>query len=387
MSYAHLGLRNWPFRIVPEPEFCDFLADRGELRKDVEAVVTSLVNRPTSDIQLIWSWYGAGKTHTLYYLANRCSRAETGILPIYAEMPREAKSFVDLYKTSIAQIPQGRLIDAGLEHVTRPAPGAFVRAIDPDLHNALTQTALGDRPRTIQLTQWLQGNSLAASAYRELGVGGRINGTEKSAGIFGDVISLLAPRSAPGPLMPATYKRILWIIDEVQRVEDFGSATQRSILSGLVGVFNRCATGLTILLSYTGTPREKSLPKWIPPDLADRIGLERPMVLPPLRSDEATTFVREVLEHFRMEGQEHLGAFFPFEPDAITELLKALGRHSELKPRAIMEALDASLRNLEPAIRTGELRSIGVAELKKSLEKLALDWGSSSRGKSRDREG
>jgi hypothetical protein len=383
MSYVHLGLRDWPFRIVPEPEFCDFLADRGSLRKEVEAVVTSLVNRPTSDIQLIWSWYGAGKTHTLYYLANRCSRAATGILPIYTEMPREARSFVDLYKTSISQVPQNVLIDAGLEHITRPAPGTFARAIDPDLHNALTQTALGDRPRAIQLTQWLQGNSLAASGYRDLGVGGRIGSTEKCAGIFGDIISLLTPRTV-GQSSTDTYRRILWIIDEVQRVESFGPAIQRSILSGLVGVFNRCATGLTILLAYTGTPREKSLPEWIPADLADRIGLERPMVLPPLRSDEATVFVRELLGHFRLEGQAHLGDFFPFQPEAIAELLKALGRKSELKPRAIMEALDASLRNLEPGIKAGQLKSIGVSELKSSLDKLGLDWGTSSKADAKD---
>ena len=35
MTYEHLGLRDWPFRIVPEPEFCDFLADTTALWKDM----------------------------------------------------------------------------------------------------------------------------------------------------------------------------------------------------------------------------------------------------------------------------------------------------------------------------------------------------------------
>jgi hypothetical protein len=381
MSYTHLGLRDWPFRIVPEPEFCNFMADRLALRSDVESLIVSWGNRPTSDIQLIWSWYGAGKTHTLYYLANRCGDKQKQILPIYSELPREARSFVDLYRTSISQIPLNALIDAGLEQITRPAPSSgFTRMIDVDLHNALTQTALGDRPTEVLLKQWLMGNALSAAGYRDLGVGGRINTTEKATSVFADAVSLLASKSRSDS-GEAGFRRVVWIIDEVQRVENLSEGVQRSILSGLVGVFNRCATGLTILLSYTGTPREKSLPKWIPPDLADRIGLERPMVLPPLRSDEAMMFVRDILAHFRLADCAHLGEFYPFEPEAVADLLKALGRKNELRPRPIMEALDACLRSLEPVIRSGEVKSINSALLRGSLERLALDWVASGANK------
>jgi hypothetical protein len=108
MTYPHLGLREWPFRIVPEPEFCDFIADRVTLRKDVEILLSSLENRPTSDIQLIWSWYGAGKTHTLFYMANQCSNRHQRLLPIYTELPREAKGFVDLYRVTASQVPERR---------------------------------------------------------------------------------------------------------------------------------------------------------------------------------------------------------------------------------------------------------------------------------------
>ena len=374
MGYDHLGLKDWPFRIVPDPEFCDFLADRLTLRSEVEALLTSLEGRPTSDIQLIWSWYGAGKTHTVYYLANRCSEEGRRLLPIYAELPRESGGFVDLYRATISQFPIERLIDAYLEHATRPTgkPG-FTRALDPDLHNALAQAALGGRPVQVLLNQWLLGNSLPAASHRELGVGGRISTTEKCASILADVITLLAPRTynvSDG----AAVRRVIWIIDEVQRVEDLGTAAQRSMLSGLVGVFNRCSTGLTLLLSYTGEPQEKGLPEWIPEDLADRIGLERPMLLPPLRSDEALLFVRDLLARFRLPEYGHLDAYFPFTKEAIDDLVGALERKGDLKPRALMEALDASLRNLESQLEVGQLKSIGKAELRSSLSKLAIDW-------------
>lgn len=379
MNYDHLGLREWPFRIVPEPEFCDFLADRSTLRKEVEELLVSLENRPTSDIQLIWSWYGAGKTHTLYYLANQCSLGHAQLLPVYAELPREAKGFADLYRVTISQLPIEKLIDAYLEYTTRPVTKAgFARSLDPDLNSALTQAALGERPVQVLLNQWLLGNPLPTAAHRELGVGGRISTTEKCAGILAEIISLLAPRGGSPESDSADIRRVIWIIDEVQRVDDLSLAAQRSVLSGLVGVFNKCATGLTIILSYTGTPREQLLPEWIPADLADRIGLERPMLLPPLRSDEAMLFVRDLLEHFRLPAYHHLGEYYPFEPGAIEDLLKALGRKGDLKPRIIMEALDASLRHLEPLIRSGDIKSIGVAALRESVERLSLDWAGSS---------
>lgn len=384
MSYSHLGLRDWPFRIVPEPEFCDFLADRSALRQDVESLLVSLENRPTSDIQLIWSWYGAGKTHTVFYIANQCSEVYKHLLPVYAELPREAKSFVDLYRATISQFSVESIIDAYLETMTRPATKiGFIRQLDPDLNSALTQAALGERPIQVILRQWLLGNSLPTASHRELGVSGRVNTTEKCAGILADVISLLAPRISSDQTDVATVRRVIWIIDEVQRVDDLNDGIQRSILSGLVGVFNKCPTGLTLLLSYTGTPQEKSLPKWIPPDLADRIGLERPMLLPPLRSDEGMVFVRDLFEHFRLPEYRELGDYYPFDREAIEELLKALGRKNDLKPRAIMEALDASLRQLEPLIRTGNLKTIGAATLKDSLQRLSLEWADTPTKKKR----
>lgn len=377
MTYPHLGLRDWPFRIVPEPEFCIFMADRATLRRDVEDLLCSLENRPTSDIQLIWSWYGAGKTHTVYYLANQCGQQHSRLLPIYTELPREAKGFVDLYRAAVAQIPVERLIDAFLDFATRPhGKAAFARALDPDLTAALNQAAIGDRPVQVLLEQWLLGNPLTRSSQRELGVGARPNTTEKCAVILADIVSLLAPRTAVGD--DAALQRMIWIIDEVQRVEDFPAAARRSVLSGVVGVFNRCPTGLTMLMSYTGTPKEDTLPDWITEDLKDRIGLERPMLLPPLRSDEAMLLIRELLAHFRLTESAHRGAFFPFEESAIEALIKALAKQGELKPRSIMEALDASLRHLEPAIRSGAVASIGVPALKESLTRFPLDWSESN---------
>lgn len=378
MDYPHLSLRAWPFRIVPEPELCDFLGDRTALRRDLELLLTSLGNRPTSDIQLLWSWYGAGKTHTLYYIANRCRADHRGVTAIYTELPREAKGFIDLYRSSIAQIDVDVLVDAFLEHSTRPVQDkpAFGHHLDIDLASALRQAAVSDRHVQVALGQWLLGNALTKQSMRELGVGGKIDKTEKCASVFGDVVKLLAPQGGQVP-----SKRIIWIIDEVQRVEDLTPNAQRSVLSGLVGLFNRCPAGLTIMLSYTGEPKQSGLPDWIPDDLKDRIGLERPMLLPPLGVDDAALLIRELLANFRSPGSiASASPYFPFEESAIQILLKALSRKGDLKPRALMEVMDASLRVLEPQMRAGTLKSIDLASLKASLERLDIDWSEQPKG-------
>jgi hypothetical protein len=204
-----------------------------------------------------------------------------------------------------------------------------------------------------------------------LGVGGRLNATEKCALVLADIVWLLAPRTDSAA--DSSVRRVIWIIDEVQRVEEIPPAARRSILSGIVGVFNRCPTGLTMLMSYTGVPSEDSLPSWITEDLKDRIGLERPMLLPPLTFDEALLLIRELLAHFRIDGAR-VDAYFPFEESALERLISALARQGDLKPRNIMEVLDASLRQLELEMRTGGLKVVDITAMKRSLSRFPLDW-------------
>jgi len=375
MSYPHLGLRDWPFRVVPEPQFCDFLADRTTLRADVESLLVSLENRPTSTIHLMWSWYGAGKTHTAFYLANLCTQKHESLRPIYTECPRDAKGFPDLYRVTVAQFSIEELVDAYLEQSTRPSGKAtFGRTMDPDLSSALTQAALGERPLQILLHQWLLGNPMPRSSLSQLGVGARITTTEQCSSTLASIVDLLTPTPLGAIPMVTERKRIVWIIDEVQRVEEVSPTAQRSLLSGLVGVFNRCPTGLTLLLAYSGEPKEKGLPEWIPADLADRIGLEKTMLLPPLRSDEGRVFVHDLLAHFRLPEANDRGEYFPFEVEAIEALVDTLSKMGDLKPRTLMQFLDASLRDLEPRLRAGDITSITVNGLREALKEHSLTW-------------
>src|SRR6266851_4373781 len=101
VSYLdHLGLVTWPFSIVPRQQYCDFLAGRPQLREDISALLRGLSRRDTASMHVLWSWLGAGKTHSLYYLINQSKSINTTehvqLCPIYTEFPKRARGFFDL---------------------------------------------------------------------------------------------------------------------------------------------------------------------------------------------------------------------------------------------------------------------------------------------------
>src|SRR5258707_10047213 len=69
----HLGLIAWPFSIVPRQQYCNYLAGRPQLTNDISALVRGWSRRDTSSIHLLWSWLGAGKTHSLFFLMKQCA--------------------------------------------------------------------------------------------------------------------------------------------------------------------------------------------------------------------------------------------------------------------------------------------------------------------------
>jgi hypothetical protein len=117
MTYLdHLGLVAWPFSVVPRKQHCDFIAGRKQLLNDISALLRGLSRRDTSSIHLMWSWLGAGKTHSLYYLMNESRKlsenAHVALYPIYSEFPKRARGFFDLYQSAIVNLDRKLLIDS-----------------------------------------------------------------------------------------------------------------------------------------------------------------------------------------------------------------------------------------------------------------------------------
>ncbi len=384
MDYPHLRLTRWPFPTVPEQEFCDFIADRKQLCDEIEGLLSTLSRQDTSSIHLVWSWFGAGKTHTLYYFANRANRGASDhqqLRAVYSEFPKAARSFVDLYRSFAAGLDFDEVIDAYLEIATSPTAEKFKRVVtmaSPDLFTALHVLATGTVKDQMTAMRWLRGDTLAASEFRQVGIAQRIGTSEEASRILAAIIRLF---SLAAQSRRRRISRVLWLIDEFQRIERLPKRLLHEISTGLHSTFNATPTGLAIVLSFSGRP-EKTLPSWLTPELRDRIARTKVLILPPMLADDGIEFVKNVLERFRIpEYPKITDPYFPFTAESSQAILEIIQLHEELKPRSIMLAFGAVLQEAEPLIERQELETISPWFAERSLKEYVStsdleDWKS-----------
>jgi hypothetical protein len=376
VAHEHLGLTRWPFPVVPDRDFCGFIADRKQLRADVDSLLKSLSRQEGSSIHLLWSWFGAGKTHTLFYMANRSAVTEKSmggrLHAIYSEFPKSPRSFLDVYRAFAVGLDVDELIEAYLEVSTCDESERIQRDLlttSPDLSTALRVLATGTTSNQVVAMRWIRGESLPAAEFRTVGISQKLSASEEASRVFAAIVRLFG-QAAHTQHRPAC--RVLWLLDEFQRIASVRPALREEINTGLHSTFNACPTGLSMVLSFSGRP-ERDFPAWFSPELRDRIGRTKVIILPPLRSDEALEFVRDVLAQFRSLEAYGADPYFPFTDAACRAVIDEVAETAELKPRAIMQAFDAVLRETEADIQAGDLDVITPTVAKRILaESLSL---------------
>jgi hypothetical protein len=376
MAYEHLGVKRWPFPVVPEPSYCDFVADRKRLREEVESLLRTLSRQDASSIHLLWSWFGAGKTHTLYYLANQAAlinrQGHHVLHSVYSEFPKSVRSFIDIYRTFAIRLSIDVIIDAYLEISTSADSDRFQRellAASPDLVNALQVAATGKSADQITSMRWLRGEALPISQFRKVGIANKISSAEEASRILAALVRLL---SLAALSQHRTTCRVIWLVDEFQRIERLAGRVREEVNTGLHSTFNACPSGLSIVFSFSGKPMD-TLPSWFSPELRDRIGRAKVMVLPPMRTDEALEFVRDVLANLRSPEAHSVDPYFPFSEETAKFIIEDIQQNEEMKPRAIMQAFNAVLQEADPRIEAREMTVITPGFAKRVLaERVSL---------------
>ena len=191
-QFPHLALTRWPFPVVPDREYCKFMADRQELQAELKDLLKTLSGRDTSSIHLFWAWFGAGKTHTLLYLAHHAELADRSnegmsLLTVYSEFPHSIRSFQDVFRAFATGSDLERFVDAYLEIRTCPSAEVLHRRLvltSPDLASALNVLAMGDAHRQLIAARWLRGEALATAQLRSIGVTKKIDSVEESVRIL-----------------------------------------------------------------------------------------------------------------------------------------------------------------------------------------------------------
>ncbi len=171
--------------------------------------------------------------------------------------------------------------------------------------------------------------------------------------------------------------RVLWMIDEFQRIKDFRPSVINEINSCLHSIFNRCPNGLSIIISFSGYP-EKKLPEWLSMEIKDRLD-KKPLLLPPLTHEECLIFIKDLLNHYRIPETNPSDEYFPFTFKAIETIIKVIEenakkckRNDEPKPRTLMRAFDLVLREAEHLIEKGDLKIIDENFAIKVLNGISL---------------
>ncbi|MCY3790446.1 MAG: hypothetical protein OXH63_16860, partial [Gemmatimonadetes bacterium] len=179
--YDHLSLRRWPFFVVPEPDLCDFIADRERFHRDVEMLLRTLSRQNASSIHPIWSWFGAGKTHTLHYISNKAAeihkQGTSHLAAVYSEFPRNPRSFVDVYKSFALQLDREQLSEAYLQIATAEESARLERDLlqtSSDLARALKVLVIGNAPDQELAMRWIRAEALPVADCRKLGISRRI---------------------------------------------------------------------------------------------------------------------------------------------------------------------------------------------------------------------
>ena len=371
--FDHLRLNRWPFVVVPEPSFCDYIADRIQFREDVEKLLRNLSRQNASSIHPIWSWFGAGKTHTLYYLQNRAAQIHSAgaanLRTVYSEFPKNPRSFVDVYKSFAFNLHQEALSEAYLEICTSTDSSRLERDLlsaSSDLGSALRVLVIGNPNDKDLVMRWIRAEAIPISDCRKLGISKRISTSEESSRIL---IALVRLFGLSGNSQNQINSRIIWFLDELQRIDALPRRLRDEINTGLHSTFNSCPSGFTMILSFSGRPKE-TLPEWFSPELKDRIGRTKVMILPPMEVKDALQFVVDVLAHARPPEHADVDPYFPFSEKTCRVILEDIRQHDELKPRAIMQAFnevlleaDSKIEGKEIEVVTPELAQTVLAEL------------------------
>lgn len=356
MHLPHLHLRDWPFSVVPKDEHCFFLADRVQVREDVAALFRHFTRKDTSTIHVLWAYYGAGKTHTLKFISHSCKTQYSRFIPVYVEFPKDTRSFLDLYIAFMERYETAILQETFLEVFTSPKKEEARRKLQqdfPDLFSAMSTLSQGRADQVATANYWLRGQNLPLKDLRAVNITTRLDNAEKALKVVTWIITLMLWANESTLSTP----RLLWMIDEFQRISKCRRPVQDEINGCLQSIYNHCPSSFSLFLSFSGEPA-KLMPQWLSKELADRIGLQKVIVLPPLNSEEAKQFIRDVIENFRNSSDSIPNPYFPFSEAAVVRIVDIVSQKAKLKPRTIMQACDAVLEEADQLIESHQMTLI-----------------------------
>ena len=352
-----LCLREWPFGVVPDPEKVLIWAGRRELLSQLSRMMRRLTGNPASTLHLLWADFGAGKTHTLLYLRQILLSDNPDILPIYAVLPKETRSFVDVYRAIASSITIERLVEIYRTVIRKPTVLSAGPLIGEKWNSILT----------VLKALSIGSDAIMESARKWILADQSLNRQELSAASLPDKIrtadDAIAAISSIVRLLSLSNFRIILMIDEFQRTGRLRSGIRNDVQAGLRTFINNCPKGLSIVLSF-----KFGLAKEVETYLSDELrDLADPQVImiPVLNQSGAKEFLNDLVEKVKLPGVD-----CKIHRDAIPALVECISTVGTLKPRLITKTANLLYSEGAMDLEDGAIDSISASYVRDKFKQF-----------------
>jgi hypothetical protein len=311
-----------PFVLTATPKIGQCWAGRSEVLKKINRLLRSLVNRPDSTLDLLWSNFGGGKSHALYHIVHLLSVEAPQFIPLFIEIPEQIRHFMDLYRRVVPAMPWARIAPFFVDSKTV--------GINADLQRAARVIVHGNSAEREVATEWLAGGHVHLRELRNYtGISARLENDVQATDVLSDIVKVLATNKI----------RLVLLLDEFQRLGVLQDRYRSAILSNLRSMFSRNPTHFSVVAAAT-TRIEKTALDLLPQELKTLMGMRPSISLPEMSEDEAYEFVVERFKCFRPAGYRG-GATDPIGDDAVRATIAFVNNQTtaRLIPRTLLQAL------------------------------------------------
>ena len=355
----HLFLSRWPFLNVPDDESRKLWADRSVLRQQVDRLLWRWSRSDQSTIHLMWADLGAGKSHTLRHIQSRLlDLHNSGMYPVYSVMPRQLRTFLDVYQAILAGLDLARLAQMSVSTIRQEgSKDNLVRkafAPFPDSVSALIALQSQDENERRTAADFIRGTrGLTKRDLRTIGASRAIRTTDDAVATLSGIMYIV--RAAE------KTSRFVVMLDEAQRLAQATNKIRQDVNVGLQTWYDSSPHNLTIILSF-GSGDEAYVRHMVSPELQRREDHDR-LRLDLLSSNEIVEFVGELLDQSR--STEPPSRWFPFSETLVWNLATGMGESQGVTVGTVMKSFNAVLTELDYLIGTGGAGEIDETRLLK----------------------
>ena len=358
------GLRRQNFILDPLVDSACFARTDIDTRSIAEGLDTDLVTC-LAPKRLVWGPYGGGKTHTLM----RAMQELNDITPVHSvrvecpDLSRRSR-FHDLYREGIMRelgqdFVVGLIDDARLSAGNARRGEMLAKLKDRFQDEEIAKGAIrlvDPNFDPLRLWRWISGVPLSRADLDDLGQTQDLSQTE--AARLADIIQLIGRL-----LYELKNKRLVLILDEMERLQSIGPETVTTFVSGFTRLVDPNQQDVSVLMGASAALESEMVEVFSPGGpVVSRLSSESLIEIPAMQDPDVDRFIRGVIDYLR-EPAADLTALvaaasqvtdesvthetFPFTSESIEALKSRL--MSQMLPREITmqmtRALGRAFRN------------------------------------------